>query len=543
MLRLGIYIRVSTEKQDENFSKNHQLLICDKFIKNNFKDYTIKKIIYDDTMSASLSPRKSELSLDFPSEYNYEQILHRPALKKLLNDSKYNNIDAVVVYCHDRLSRNTSEINIIKSTLSNYGIKLYFAKSSEICSKDNPILDVILYWLSENEAYTLSSRAYGGGYAATLLGKWPGGLPPFGYTLMHKNNTSKKKMHCVLQKHPEESKIVAKIFDWYLEGFSPNEIANKVKLLKGSSITSHKWNRHSILDILKNETYTGYLCWNKRGGKRNPSRHNKSEYIKSDYIEELCIIPHKTWEEANKIISSRKISSKADASHFLFKNIVKCKYCGTNLATKNHGKKQNSYYYCNNENCLNHFSVKESSLHEIIQNYFENTVANSLSNNDTLSLLYNYYLELLEEKINKIYEDIIFYKSYISQNKILLEKHDTEINNIKSNMFTGKYSKSDKAKKIFLINSISESKSVYKEILEGNTAKLLYLNNLTNIKKKDIDEFKSSLTSFFTEYQTLINKSDSNEKKILIRALNKLFNQYIESIIIDSDLNIEIIFK
>ena len=110
-------------------------------------------------------------------------------------------------------------------------------------------------------------------------------------------------------------------------------------------------------------------------------------------------------------------------------------------------------------------------------------------------------------------------------------------------MFTGKYSKSDKAKKIFLINSISESKSVYKEILEGNTAKLLYLNNLTNIKKKDIDEFKSSLTSFFTEYQTLINKSDSNEKKILIRALNKLFNQYIESIIIDSDLNIEIIFK
>ena len=109
-------------------------------------------------------------------------------------------------------------------------------------------------------------------------------------------------------------------------------------------------------------------------------------------------------------------------------------------------------------------------------------------------------------------------------------------------MFTGKYSKSDKAKKIFLINSISESNlytKKYWKVIQLN----YYILITRNIKKKDIDEFKSSLTSFFTEYQTLINKSDSNEKKILIRALNKLFNQYIESIIIDSDLNIEIIFK
>ena len=68
---MGIYLRVSTGKQDDGYSKDIQLSSANDYIKKFFKDKEIHKIIYDDTMSASIPPRQNRLIDDFPSEYNF----------------------------------------------------------------------------------------------------------------------------------------------------------------------------------------------------------------------------------------------------------------------------------------------------------------------------------------------------------------------------------------------------------------------------------------------------------------------------------------
>ena len=145
---MGIYLRVSTGKQDDGYSKDIQLSSANDYIKKFFKDKEIHKIIYDDTMSASIPPRQNRLIDDFPSEYNFELMLYRPELKRLLNDVKHHNIDAVLVYCHDRLSRNSSEEHIIESTLSLYDVPIHYTRATEQNSENNDILNTLFSWLS-----------------------------------------------------------------------------------------------------------------------------------------------------------------------------------------------------------------------------------------------------------------------------------------------------------------------------------------------------------------------------------------------------------
>lgn len=58
--------------------------------------------------------------------------------------------------------------------------------------------------------------------------------------------------------HPEESKIVQKIFDWYLDGES---IIGIVKLLEKHSIPSPRgkdsWPKRTVDEMLSNEKYRG----------------------------------------------------------------------------------------------------------------------------------------------------------------------------------------------------------------------------------------------------------------------------------------------
>lgn len=531
VLKVGIYLRVSTGKQDDGYSKDIQLSAANEYIETFFKDKEICKIIYDDTMSASIPPRQNELIDDFPSEYNFEVMLYRPELKKLLNDVKHHNIDVVLVYCHDRLSRNSSEEHIIESTLSMYNIPLHYTRAIEQNSENNELLNTLFSWLSVNEALTLSSRAFNGGKTATESGTWTGGPAPFGYSLEDIPRHESKKRRSRLKINESEADIVVEIFDSYIEGKLPEQIALEISTTHiGKSLTNRIWSANSILDILKNPTYTGYQTYNKRGGKKNSKRHNSSVFIKSSFNEKICIIPKNKWEIVNTIIKS----SKDISTHFLFKDIVRCNYCGSILKAYNNGKNA-SYYKCENK-CQNHNSIKESKLHAKIFKYLEDLYNKfSNENNNNINILYDYYVSTFENRISEINKKINITKNDILEIKSLISLHDFRINSIVSEISNGKFTSDIKLQKQFLITSIYESKSAYIKLLEKNTSTLLYLENLGDIAIKDIGEFRNLLTSFFCNISSILDNSENTDTRVLNRSLRLLFKNTIDLINVDLD--------
>lgn len=530
VLKVGIYLRVSTEEQDDGYSKNIQLSAANDYIKTFFKDKEISKIIYDDTMSASIPPRQNELIDDFPSEYNFEVMLCRPELKKLLNDAKHHNIDVVLVYCHDRLSRNSSEEHIIESTLSMYNIPIHYTRAIEQNSENNELLNTLFSWLSVNEALTLSSRAFNGGKTATESGTWTGGPTPFGYSLEDIPRNESRKRRSRLKINKSEANIVVEIFDSYMKGKLPEQIALEISNTHvGKSLTNRIWSSNSVLDILKNPTYTGYQTYNKRGGKKHPKRHNSSVFIKSSFNEKICIIPKYKWEIVNTIIKS----SKDISTHFLFKDIARCNYCGSILKADNNGKNA-SYYKCKNK-CQNHNSIKESKLHSKIFKYLEDLSSKYLNENNSINILYDYYVSTFEVRISEINNKVNIIENNILEIKASISLHDLRINDITSKISNGEFTSNIKLQKEFLITSIYESKAAYIKLLEKNTSTLLYLKNLGDINIKDINEFKNLLTSFFNNITSILNNSENINTKILNRSLRLLFKDTIDSI--DVDLN------
>lgn len=528
VLKVGIYLRVSTGKQDDGYSKDIQLSSANDYIKKFFKDKEIHKIIYDDTMSASIPPRQNRLIDDFPSEYDFELMLYRPELKRLLNDVKHHNIDAVLVYCHDRLSRNSSEEHIIESTLSLYNVPIHYTRATEQNSENNDILNTLFSWLSVHEALTLSSRAFTGGKTATENGTWTGGPPPFGYLLEDIPRNESKKRRSRLKINKPEADIVVEIFDSYIKGKLPEQIALEISTTHtGKSITNRIWSANSVLDILKNPTYTGYQTYNKRGGKKHPQRHDSSVFIKSSFNEKICIIPKDKWETVDKIIKS----SKDISTHFLFKDIVRCNCCGSILKADNNGKKA-SYYRCENK-CQNRNSIKESKLHSKIFKYLEDLSNKYLNENDKINILYHYYVSTFEDRISEINKKVNIIEKNISEIKSSILLHDQRINDIKSKISNKTYTADIKLKKEFLITSIYESKSTYIELLEKNTSNLLYLKNLADIDIKDISEFKSLLKSFFENITSILDNSENLDTKVLNRSLRLLFKDTIDSINVD----------
>ena len=130
-------MRVSTEEQDENNSKENQLKVINTYISSNFTNFNVKIILYNETMSASIPIRHNKNIEDYAEKYNFRELLNRPELIRMLSDAELNKFTDICVYSHDRLSRDEFQTFIILSTLKISKIKLHYCCPTEQIS-NNP---------------------------------------------------------------------------------------------------------------------------------------------------------------------------------------------------------------------------------------------------------------------------------------------------------------------------------------------------------------------------------------------------------------------
>ena len=342
----GIYVRVSTEEQSrEGFSLKEQEERLKEFC--NFKRYEIYKIYKD----AGISAKNDK----------------RPAYQEMMSDVKNKNINVIVAFKLDRLTRSVYDIEKLMKTVNDYECDIdCMADESNTTTSNGRMVMRIMTSVSQNEIEKCSERTKFGMVGAIKSGHIPN-RTPLGF----------KRIDKKLVPDSFTKDVIVRVFDLYLEGKSHQTIANIYN--KEQVLGKTNWYDSTIQKILSNELYKGDFV----NGRR--TKH-------PIYYENVVapIVSKEKWE-------SCQYQKKRNARHYertatyLFTNKLKCSKCGCFLGgsatTKPNGKK---YYYYKCEHCKTYFNESdiETSLFVLM---------NELVKED--ELLNNYYTPFIKSKL------------------------------------------------------------------------------------------------------------------------------------------------
>lgn len=317
----GIYARVSTEDQArEGYSLPEQQEKLKDLCK--FRDYNIYNI-YED---AGISGKDMD---------------HRPAFKKMLEDVKNGNINVIVAYKLDRLTRSVRDLEVLISELEKYNCSLECAMDDINTSTANGRFFVrMLTVLSQLEIERVSERTKFG-----LVGAIKDGHIPVRKTLGFMRDNKK------LVINPAESEVVERIFDLYLKGNSYQAISN---IFNEEKVLNKKWYDSTIQKVLANPLYKGDFVSGARTG--NP-------ILYENVVEP--IISKKLWEDCQEQ-SRKNTRNYTRRNDYIFFQKILCPNCNRIMACKAPGGKKKKYIYYQCNDCKT--SIREDYLVELLIN-------------------------------------------------------------------------------------------------------------------------------------------------------------------------------
>ena len=507
MKRIAIYSRKSifTGKGE---SIENQISLCKKHCENYMnKDIFIFKIYEDEGFSGKNT--------------------NRPKFKKLIQDIKNKNIDILICYRLDRISRNVSDFSQTLELLQKYNVT--FISIKEQFDTSTPMGRAMIYIASvfaQLERETIAERVRDNMCELAKMGKWSGGQLPFGFTsdkYIESNKEMKDKKFVKLIPLNTELKIVKFIYENYI---SKESISYIVKILNEKSIKGKNgacFDNSIIRKILKNPLYVksnnkthSYL--ESKGinvyGEANGNgylTYNKYNKTKNQWIAAISnhtgIIDSDKWLKVQYLIDKRSNNYTSNRSGTgnntaLFAGILKCKKCNTPMVIKYNSKnkygKSYIYYVCKNKSKCKCPSLRTDIIDEKLLNEI------NIFNKENIINIFNKNFKTKDTNKNL-------------KNKIL--KKEGQIHNLVLQLSNT----SNKGLSEILLNEIN---ILNDEILDIKSSQNI---DIHEFKENEIDIEK--LTSYFKNFYKYINSiEDLNFKKLVIRKL-------VKEIIFDSNIN------
>ena len=342
MKTAAIYTRVSSEQQKESRTIDSQVEALVNFAKE--KGYFLPEeyILKDEGYSGA--------------------VLVRPGLERLRDLSAEGQIQAVLVFSPDRLSRNYAYQVVLIDELQSNGTEVLFVNSPKAETPEEALLLQFQGMIAEYERAIIKERSRRGkrhkarsGMVSVLSGA------PFGYHYVRKTELSNARYEI----NTREAGVVQRIFKLYTEELkSIGEIVrdlnrNKTPTRKGVS----RWERSTVWAILRNPAYIGKACFGKtqrterkritkplrqKGGYTN--RNSASTETPRDQWIEITvpsIITPETFEFAAERLNDNKMQSKRSTiEQTLLQGMMVCSQCGYSLyRTSTKTSKRKIYYY------------------------------------------------------------------------------------------------------------------------------------------------------------------------------------------------------
>ncbi len=260
--------------------------------------------------------------------------LERPAIKELFEDVKAGEVDCVVVYTLDRLSRETKDSIEVTSFFRRHRVN--FIAVTQIFDNNTPMgkfVQTVLSGAAQLEREMIVERVKNKIATSKEEGLWMGGTLPLGYDVKDKELIVNEK----------EAKTVKHIFERYMELKSMAELAREL---------NREGHRTKRFEAKSGKVYGGEI-FKKATVRRiitNPIYMGKTRHYEKQYEgKHEAIIEEEKWQKAQELIKNQPYR-KAKYEEALLKGIIKCKSCNVNM-TLTYAKKENKryrYYVCNN---------------------------------------------------------------------------------------------------------------------------------------------------------------------------------------------------
>ena len=266
--------------------------------------------------------------------------MDRPALTKLLHAVEAGELDCVVVYKVDRLSRSLLDFTRMLSVFEKHKVSFVAVTQQFNTSTSLGRLTLnILLSFAQFERELIGERTRDKMSAARRKGKWVGGCPVLGYDVDHGGGR--------LVVNEQEAERVRTIFALFEEHRSVlltlTEIERRGWRLKswtrrsGQFRSGGRFALNSLRRLLTNILYTGSI---QHHGKPYPGEH-------------AAILAPGTWERVQSLITHREAFARGRSRNkhlALLSGLLYCESCAARMVYSYSGKNDRRYpYYL----CLN----------------------------------------------------------------------------------------------------------------------------------------------------------------------------------------------
>jgi len=373
MKMAAIYARVSSEQQRE--------------------EHTIA------SQTAALIEFATTHDLQVPKEWIFEDegfsgaTLERPGLDRVRDLAAEGQIQVVLAYAPDRLSRKYAYQILLVEELARHGVETLFVKAPQSASAEDQLLVQFQGMIAEYERAQILERSRRGkrhraraGELSVMSGA------PYGYRYVRKSDEAPASYAVI----DAEARVVQRIYHMYtVDGLSIGAIARR---LSDEGVPTRKrsarWERSVVWAVLRNSAYRGVAYFGKtriaprrrvtrplrmRGGiaQRNSAGQERprEEWIE---IPVPALVSEESFARAEELLQENRIRARRRTiTPSLVQGLVSCQKCGyafSRTSTRTSARKLH-YYKCIGSDswrklggpvCDNSHMVRQDLLDQIV---------------------------------------------------------------------------------------------------------------------------------------------------------------------------------
>src|SRR5271169_3463782 len=345
MMRMAaIYARVSSEQQREQNTIASQ--------------------------TASLIEFASSHDLEVPAEWVFEDegysgaTLERPGLERVRDLAAEGQIQVVLAYAPDRLSRKYAYQILLIEEFARHGVETLFVKAPQGDSAEDQLLVQFQGMIAEYERAQILERSRRGKRHRAHSGEISVmSNAPYGYGYIRKTDEAP----AAYLVDEAEAQVVRRVYEMYtVDGLSIGEITRR---LNAEGIPTRKlsarWERSVVWGVLRNPAYRGVACFGKtrasartrvmrpqrRRGVTTPSITAGHERPREEWIgiPVPALVSEESFARAQELLRENKVRSRRRTiAPSVVQGLVGCAKCGyafSRTSTQTSARKIH-YYKC-----------------------------------------------------------------------------------------------------------------------------------------------------------------------------------------------------
>jgi len=349
------------------------------------------------SQTASLIEFANHHELEVPKEWVFEDegysgaTLERPGLERVRDLAAEGQIQVVLAYSPDRLSRKYAYQILLIEEFARYGVETLFVKSPQGNSPEDQLLVQFQGMIAEYERAQILERSRRGkrhrahtGEVSVMSGA------PYGYRYIRK--TEEALAAYIINE--AEASVVRRVYEMYtVEGLSIAEITRRLNREGIPPRRAGRWERSVVWGMLRNPAYRGVACFGKtrlssrtqtrpqrRRGITTPNNTAGHQRPREEWIEipVPALVTEESFARAQELLYHNKIRSlRRTIAPSVVQGLVGCAKCGYALSrtsTQTSARKIH-YYKCIGSDswrklggpvCDNNHFIRQELLDQIV---------------------------------------------------------------------------------------------------------------------------------------------------------------------------------